>query len=178
LSLLETKPDVSYLLLVPCIEVFVGRLNRRKTREELGPEVVAALDACANNDAARFLEARLLELDRGIAKSFVEFIVEHTTDDFWSASQAASHSGQIQRDELERLLKRIYTQRSKTLHEGQPFPPNIVSPDGVQEIDRREGFAIGEKRWTKADFIPYVGFFERLVHHVVVEFLRRQVTKP
>jgi hypothetical protein len=176
LAIIDDKPDLAYLLLVSCLEVFVAKFVPRTREEDLPAAVREALDKCADPEARRVLLNRLLELDRGISRNFVTFVDSHVAESFWQESpQISEAEGRIARDELPELLRRVYNQRSKTLHEAEPFPPNVLSPAHPDaEIDRRPEIVVGQRKWTQAQFIPYARFFERLVQHVIVQFVERR----
>jgi hypothetical protein len=173
LAVIDDKPDIAYLLLVTAVEVFVAKMGRRTAEADLIPELRDALAKVSDEQARKLLLGRILDLDRGIARNFVSCIVDLVGDEFWDQSpKISTEKGRVDRGELPELLRRIYGQRSKTLHEAEPFPPNIVDPpDGDAEIDRSEEVIVGERRWTHNQIIPYVRFFERLVQHVLVRFL-------
>lgn len=177
LSLIDAKPDLAYLLLVSCIEVFVGRLGRRTKETDLAPTLRDALAKCDEGSRAVILEAYLAQ-DRGVGRNFVEFILEHVGDEFWAASPKITvDKGLIERVELPALLTRIYDARSKLVHEAEPFPPNVLdAPDDKSEIDRRSELTVGEKRWSQKQIIPYARFFERLVQHVLTAFLKKHTS--
>jgi hypothetical protein len=79
--------------------------------------------------------------------------------------------GRIEPTQLSQLLERIYNQRSATLHRGEPFPPNIFGlPMIGAELDFGD-LMIGDRKWEEKDFIPHPSFFERLVNHVLKNFL-------
>jgi hypothetical protein len=173
LDLLDERPEVAYLLLVSAVEVFVARLGLRTREEDLPKETLILLDLVADASVRKKLVDRFLELDRGIQRNFVRFMMSHVTQEFWEASPKCSPAeGRVESSELEDLLNRVYNQRSLMVHVGQPFPPNIEnSPKSVAEIDRSiEVTALG-RRWAQSDFLPYVRFFERLVQHVLTTFL-------
>lgn len=74
------------------------------------------------------------------------------------------------------ILKRIYNQRSQTLHAGEPFQPhvfNLIPISSTIEIPRWfYGYISGDRRWYEKDFIPYPHFFERLVNEVLKSYLK------
>jgi hypothetical protein len=180
LDLLEDRPDLAYLLLVSAIEVFVGRYGKHMEEDDLPQPVRAALAKIPEEDARQVLLRRILELDRGITRNFVQFVLEHTQDSFWQeGTNLPAERGRILKGELPKLLKTIYNQRSLTLHDGEPFPPNVFEPpNDLAEIDRTEEITVEGRRWTASQFLPYPRFFERLVQHVLLTFLDRRTKEP
>jgi len=176
---IDDKPDIAYLLLVSAVEVFVAKFMPRTSEDELSTDLVQALAKC-DPEPRKILLRRILELDRGISRNFVSFVTAHVADDFWLQSpKISADQGRVSREELPELLKRIYNQRSKTLHEAEPFPPNVLAPpNNDTEIDRRPEITVGQRKWTQPQFVPYVRFFERLVQHVLVTFLKIKSEAP
>jgi hypothetical protein len=173
LAIIDDKPDLAYLLLVSSIEVFVAKFMPRTKEEDLPADIREALDKCTDSEARARIVKRLIELDRGISRNFATFIDAHVGDAFWSESpQISVDEGRVTKEELWDLMKRVYNQRSKTLHEAEPFPPNVLSPTNAKaDIDRRPEITVGQRKWTQSQFIPYVRFFERLVQHVLMQFV-------
>jgi hypothetical protein len=176
LELLDTKPDVAYLLLVSAIEVFIAKLGLRQAEEDFAVNIKDALLAVPEPHRA-VLVKRLLEVDRGIQKNFVKFMLDYITPAFWerSSKHLSPADGRIEEHEIGDLMIRVYSQRSQMVHAGEPLPPNIVNPpETAAEIDRSAEVSALGRRWTQAEYLPYVRFFERLVQHVLVAFLERQ----
>lgn len=173
LMLIDSKPDLAYLLLVSCVEVFVGKLGRKTLETDLKDAVKEALARC-DEGGRQVLLQEILDLDRGISRNFVAFIIENLDEQFWLQPGRPAPPKRVEPEELPEILKRIYAARSKLVHEAEPFPPNVLdAPDDESEIDRRPELVIGEKRWSGGQMIPYARFFERLIQHVLVRFLER-----
>lgn len=172
--MIEGQPDFAYLMLVSAIETLcrdqeIGQV----TLSDISPKLAALVGSVENEDLRVSLEKAILEREKFIARRFVAFILEHTEEDFWREEKRPEY-GRIGPEELPELLKRIYDQRSKTLHEGEPFPPSVFHPPKMgAEIDFSLGMSVGERKWTPKDFIPHPHFFERLVNHVLKTFLKR-----
>lgn len=177
LVLLDDKPDLAYLLLVSCIEVFVAKFYPKTTESDLPADIQAALATHPDTAMRDKLSKRLVESDHRISRGFLAFIQQHVSKTFWDESpKIRPEDGRVEENELATLVKRIYNQRSKTLHAAEPFPPNVLDPpDNEAEIDRRKEIRVGSRSWGEAQIIPYVRFFERLVNHVLLEFLRRTI---
>ena len=67
------------------------------------------------------IEKTIIENSPLIARRFKKFIIDNIEEVFWSA-QGRPVLGRINREDLPYLLGRIYDQRSKTLHNAEPFP--------------------------------------------------------
>lgn len=131
------------------------------------------IEAIEDRELRSKIEHSILKRERFIGRRFITFILDHIENDFWIKDKRPEH-GQIKPEQLPELLKRIYNQRSRTLHLGEPFPPLIFEPPLVgAEIDFCLGMTVGEKRWEPKDFIPHVHFFEKLVNNVLKVFLQK-----
>ena len=175
LELIEENPDLAYLNLVSSIEVLAQGFDVGEvTLRDLDAGLADCVERIPDSALKREIEVRILTRERLIGRRFVQFILAHIDSSFWEAPDRPSQ-GHIAQDQLPTLLDRVYRQRSRTLHTGEPFPPNAFTPpmQGA-EIDFSSGVIVGERRWGAEDFIPYPWFFERLCNHVIKNFLRRK----
>ncbi len=172
LGLVEENSEMAYLALVSAVEVLAERYEIDKPPlQELDPQLAGLISQVDSADLRHRLQNRILARERLIARKFKRFILDHVQDSFWQYEGRPEH-GKIEPTELPDLLARIYNQRSRTLHTGEPFPPNAVGPPVIwEEIDRSLGMSAGERSWTPEEYIPHVHFFERLVNHVLISFL-------
>ena len=171
---IEGQPDIAYLNLVSAIEVLCQDTKIADVKLfEINCGLAKLLGKIENEDLRADIEKALLEKERFIGRRFVTFIMNHIDDEFWNYPDRPEH-GKINPGDLPFLLKRIYDQRSRTLHSGEPFPPQIFEPPfNGAEIDTSLGTSIGDKKWTPKDYIPHPHFFERLVNYVLKEFLKK-----
>lgn len=178
LLLIEEQPDIAYLSLISAVEVLCQETDIGKiTLSDLDKQLAKLVNSVENEDLRNKIEQTILKRERFISRRFVAFILEHIEESFWTEEKRPKH-GQIKPEEIPNLLKRIYEQRSRTLHTGEPFPPSIFSPPMMEEeIDFSLGMIKGEKRWEPKDFIPHPHFFERLVNHVFRNFIKRNQVK-
>lgn len=174
LILIEEQPDMAYLNLVSAIEVLckntdIGEVKLSDLDKTLSTVVGSVKDEGLRNK----IEQAILKRERFHSRRFVSFILNHIEKDFWDNEKRPQH-GKITSKELPDLLRRIYRQRSRTLHDGEPFPPTIFThPWREAEIDFSRGIMVGGRKWEPKDFIPYPHFFERLVNHVLKTFLKK-----
>lgn len=181
LLLIEEEPDLAYLNLVSAIEVLCQDTDVGKvTLEDLGYNRLVELLARVEDEGLREeLEQAILQKERLIKRRFVRFILDHVEESFWSDDErwpegSRSEHGRIEPDQLERLLRKIYDQRSVTLHKGEPFPPQTFNAHGWrEEIDTSISMRSGEREWRSTDYIPNPLFFERLVSHVLLTYITR-----
>ncbi len=175
---IENFPEQAYLNLVSSIETLskdydIGKISLQELDENLST-LVNSID---NKELGKKIEEAILNRERKIGRRFVKFIIDHTTDEFWKDT-GRPEMGRIDLKELPALLTKIYEQRSSTLHMGEPFPPPIYSaPIRGSEICPAQSVERSGRKWENKDFIPYPHFFERLVNHVLKNFLMKNQTK-
>jgi hypothetical protein len=174
LLVIEEQPDIAYLNLVSSIETLCQDYPIENVTLSQIDETLANLVKSIENEALmNEIEKAILKKERLINKKFVLFIMEYTENSFWERNDRPEY-GRVNPDKFEEILKRIYTQRSKYLHSGEPFPKSIYfAPVANEEIDGASAMMSMDKRWEQKDFIPYPHFFEKLVNHVLINFLRR-----
>jgi hypothetical protein len=174
LELIESNAELAYLNLISAVEVLAQHHPvETPSLDSLDSRLAGLLDTVQQGPLRKQLEEAILKRERFIRRRFVNFILDHIEQVFWDEAERPEH-GKVLPTELPELLDRIYDQRSRTLHSGQPFPPNSLGPVALwSEIDRSYGFSVGERKWEPDEFIPQIQFFERLVNHVLVVFLRR-----
>lgn len=174
LLLVEEEPDFAYLNLVSAIEVLCGDTDIGKvTLQDLNTKLSGLVRSIDDESLKIEVEAEILKNNRFIKRKFVKFILDNLDENFWDEGERPK-IGKIESTDLELLLGRIYDQRSKTLHEGDPFSPSVCHPPILgEEIDISLGEFQGDRIWKLKKFIPSVQFFERLVNHVLKTFLKR-----
>lgn len=174
LQVIEEQPDTAYLNLVSAIEVLCQETKIEEPKLIDLDKKLADIVHCIEDESLRNeIEKAILSRERFISRRFVRFILDHIEENFWTKTKRPKY-GRVKPEELNKFLNKIYEQRSKTLHEGEPFPKYIfLSPLMGEEVPTGLSVMMGKKKWDKKDFIPYPHFFERLVNHVMITFLER-----
>lgn len=203
LELMEVRPDVSYLNLVSAVETLARDVNIGEPNlDDLQPELQSLIGEISDQKLREKIIQKLVE-GRFFRRKFAEFIRQQILKDesFWNYERRPSQLGRVCPQNLDRLLKNIYDQRSRTLHTGERFPDYIFVPWGeipglvdlpedayvnkkiivhhepMQEILSGTRVTSGGRTWESKDFIPCPHFFERLVNHVLKNYLKTcQVT--
>ncbi len=172
--IIEEQPDLAYLDLVSAIETLCREQKIEDVElHELDGGLASLVDSIENHELKDKIKQSILKKEHFICRKFREFIIENTEESFWNYEERPKQ-GQIEPNILRELLTRIYNQRSKTLHEGQPFPPNIFIPPLMgAELDFSKGMIVKGRRWEEKNYIPNPHFFERLVNHVLKTYLKR-----
>jgi hypothetical protein len=125
LLMIEEHPDMAYLNLISAIEVLCKEVDIGEVKlADLENEKLAELINCIENEKLRkTIEQTILKREQFIGRRFVAFILDYSEKDFWTTERP--EYGAIKRDDLPEILKRIYDQRSNTLHNEDPFPPTV-----------------------------------------------------
>lgn len=172
--ILESYPEFSYLNLISAIEVLSNTLTSNDYSIE-NYHVFELTKQIVDQELRAKIENEFLK--KGLKqRKFVAFILKYIDASFWK-NEKPKEPGEIRikPDEIERLLKKVYDARSKLLHDGEPFIPTIsgslYAKDGEMPIGL--GLSVGEKKWDQKEFLPNLHFFERLVRHVILEFIKK-----
>ncbi len=196
LELMEVRPDVSYLNLVSAVETLAQEVDiGEPTLDDLREGMEELVKEIADLHLRQRFMNMLVE-QRFFTRKFYTFIQKcmERDKDFWTYERRPKGPGKIDEKSLPSFLKRIYSQRSRTLHAGEPFPfyvferttlPGLEGyPEGTwlgksiiphhQEMDEIPTATMmhGGRTWKLKDFIPYPHFFERLVNHVLKNYLK------
>jgi len=176
---IEDYTDIAYLNLISAIEVLCQNYRINKSISDINDKALNDFYNKLDDELKKEFEIIILRRERLIKTNFVKFILDHLDDSFWNYEKRPKVFGRIKEDEIEDILKRIYDYRSKLLHTGEQFPiyifypPESINKNEYAEIPFCEGTGTLGKMWNKNEFIPYPHFFERLVNHVLINFLRK-----
>lgn len=174
LSLIETQPDIAYLNLISAIETLSQDFDIGDVSiSDINIKLARLLESIKESELRIQIIQSILKSEKFIRRRFREFILNHIESSFWLRKKP--DTGAIKREDLPRILNNIYDQRSKTLHDGDPFPPWVYQdPTRYEwEIPTALSISFGEKKWLPKEFIPYPHFFEKLVNHVLITYLKR-----
>jgi len=105
-------------------------------------------------------------------KKFIRFIENYSRGFFKGGNYKAKHT-RIFRKDLEKNLDAIYNARSKYLHTGEPmYLSHPIRGASNWDIDRSLGIIIDRRRIPKSQKLPYTHWFERLVRHCLMNYLK------
>lgn len=174
LLVMDEQPDIAYLNLVSSIEALCQDYPVEKmTLSKIDKKLSSLVNSIEDIELRREIERRLIKKERMINKRFVVFIKAYTDESFWKRPDRPER-GKVSPDQFESILKKIYRQRSKYLHTGEPFQNTIyIPPLQGEEIPLGLATMYRGKLWEEKDYIPYPHFFEKLVNHVLINFLRK-----
>lgn len=182
IQMIEEQPDIAYLNLVSAIEILCQETEFKKpTLQEYDQNLYNLIyNNIADEEIRNKISESILNKPPYIKRKFVNFIINHVENSFWKYKNRPDKPvlGRINPDDLPELLEKIYDQRSRTLHNGEPFPIYIfIHPIMGGEIPVGSSIMFAGRKWMKEDYIPYPYFFERLVRHVLINFLKRNQIK-
>lgn len=176
ISITEKEPDMAYLHLISAIEALcqdakIDKVNLSEFNSKLDRLINEVEDIGLRNK----IKNEIIKNERFIRRRFVQFILNNVEKDFWDRNITSKTAVLIKPENLQKLLKNIYDQRSVTLHNGTPFPPYIFDSAQPPDSDILGALDISHlgRKWHNKDFIPYLHFFEGLVNYVLKTFLKK-----
>lgn len=107
-------------------------------------------------------------------KKFIRFIERHSKGFFKGGRYRAIHA-KIKKANLPKILDAIYSARSSYLHSGEPMhlsQPTIDSYRWRWDTDPTLGMIIDNRRISASKKLPYTYFFDSLVRHCLLQFLK------
>jgi hypothetical protein len=179
LELIESRPDIAYLLLISTVEslaaVALGDYEPTEL-EKLGTESAVVVQKCALKLGLDEKKAKLLALEssRGaywLGKKFKKFLLDFVSLDELAAKDRVflvPENFCPRKEDVPKALSRIYDARSGNLHRASPFPKSV---------------GLGTSPWIKpgqlptgwmfeSSFeVPPVPWFERVVSIAALKFL-------
>lgn len=115
---------------------------------------------------------------RKARKKFIRFIENYSTGFFKGGKYRAMHT-KIKKARLSKILNAIYDARSSYLHSGEPMylsQPNRDSYKWKWDIDPSLYTIIDNRKISAAKKLPYTYFFENIVRHCLLSFLKDRIT--
>jgi hypothetical protein len=176
LALRHTDPSIGYITLVSAVETLSHDAPiPMPTLGELNPDL-ARLVRERFPDGFSAVERAVLGQNRHIKKRFIAFTLAHLPESYWADPTRPTEEWARFRDpdHLTTYLSRIYNARSSALHDGVPFPPTASFLNNQEEVPIAGGMQIGNRHWQARELLPPFRAFERIVHHVLTEYLRRE----
>lgn len=172
LDQMEVETEFAYLSLISAIEALSAE-SVIEGQVELPERHKALIQRVSDPALATDLETELAQYAVP-TKKFVNFVMNHVDKKFWDSEERPKLEPSLVRPEMLReLLSRVYGARSEFLHSGVPLFPFAVMAYRGMEMPFGLSFGEGDRVWLPKEYIPHITFFERLVHHVLSEFLSR-----
>lgn len=119
-----------------------------------------------------FTELKKLFEVRKPRKKFKRFIQQYSRGFFKGGKFKAPHT-KIRKADLEKTLNAIYDSRSDYLHNGQAMYLSHPMRGGLKwDADPSLGMIIDRRKFPIRRKLPYGSFFQRLVRHCLLEFIK------
>jgi len=159
-----------FIKMVSSVEALLTSGNYRKDN------LHKKIENLANKDI--FLKNEKNELynwlnNRAINKRFKQFIKKYSVGFFKGGKRKAEHC-YIRKNELDTYLKRIYSARSKYLHEGIPMYLSMDLNDKSTicwDVDPTQGQMIDRNKIDGKTKLPRTRWFERIVNYSIKKFI-------
>jgi hypothetical protein len=178
LWLAESEPNLCWLMLVGAVETAANcwRAGSDSALDRLiasDPDFVADLknagiDGLAERVAEKFAGTI------GAAKKFIDFLLDFLPD---PPEQRPAQWGQVEwsPDNLRRAFAKIYSHRSKALHDGMPFPAPMCWPpikyetswNAVAERPALVGFSVSGGTWLADELPMHLHTFEYIARKAI-----------
>jgi hypothetical protein len=182
MELIHDRPDIAYQLLISSVETIAnGVLCDFRPPEEAMLEHQRGLHELAlrlqlDAETAKRLTLEACRREWWATKKFKKFLIDHVSEAVWNEQDelfpALPQEVIPKRENLERMLGRIYTARSKATHEGQAFPHSAFYTGGPH-LSVRAGTAL---YMTKSPFPPVI-WFERIVNSSLCAYWARALAE-
>ena len=176
LQKIEDEVDISYALLVPCIESLANSYfeDYQPTDEEKIDSQAKLIKAASKYNLSKddIKQLALTAASQGQKwnlKKFLKFIEDFCTDKIWEKDELFKLEGVLlpSKVDFEKALKTIYNSRSEFQHQGKSFP-EVAKIGGGPTISIKASHSLlsGEK-------FPSIYWFERVVNLTLKNFLIR-----
>jgi protein-tyrosine-phosphatase len=182
LWIVESEPELAWLLLVSALEVAALQLQVQKSPVEILREEKPRLVALLGDDK---LESVAEEFDRELGatarfKALARRFLPEPPD------RRPPEAYQLNWDpaEMERRFGKVYKLRSNSLHEGIPFPPPMCDPPAELAEDIWSETVVGLATsstggvWAKADLPFSLHMFEYMTRGILLKWWRALANLP
>ena len=177
--------EMVFIRLVSAIEILSGAYKLRKKDNPLNGEKFSVMfnDTSLTKEQAKQLKEILKVNGQGkiqIGKSkqkFINFVKAHSTGCLKGGNWKAKHV-RITRQNLPDVLTTIYDARSRYLHSGEPmYLSQFMHGAGKWDTDPSLGMMIDNRKFPSAHKLPYTYWFENLVRHCLLNYLKSNLPK-
>jgi Apea-like HEPN len=170
-------PEMVFIRLVSAIETLCKHVTLDRKDDALEEQKVATLIATSDLSPEHKKELKTTFDVRKSRKKFVRFIEQHSSGYFKGGNFKAKRL-KIKRADLDKVLRIIYDARSKYLHAGEPMFLSTPFKGGEKwDTDPILGMWVDSRRFDAAQKLPYAHFFEVLVRHCLLNYLKAKSSK-
>jgi hypothetical protein len=170
--------EMVFIRLVSAIEALCGQMKLDRKDDALEEQKIVALIASSNLSPEQQKELKSTFDVRKSGKKFIRFIEQYSSGYFKGGNFKAKRL-KIKRADLEKVLRIIYNARSKYLHAGEPMFLSTPFKGGEKwDTDPILGMWVDSRRFDSAQKLPYAHFFEGLVRHCLLNYLKANSSQP
>ncbi len=170
--------EMVFIRLVSAIEALCGHMTLDRKDDALEEQKIATLIASSNLSPEQKKELKNTFDVRKSGKRFIRFIEQHSGGYFEDGNFEAKPL-KIKRADLDKVLKTIYSARSKYLHAGEPMFLSTPFKGGEKwDTDPIQGMWVDSRRFDAAQKLPYAHFFEGLVRHCLLNYFKANSSRP
>ncbi len=166
--------EMVFIRLVSSIEALSEfiRLNNKDDLFEGRKFEDVIRDDVLSNEETKELQ-KIFEV-RKVGQKFIRFIGQYSIGFFKGGKYRAPHL-KIKKSQLPKVLKTIYDARSSYLHNGEPMylsQPSRYSYEWGWDTDPILSTIIDNRRMSTSKKLPYTYWFEELVRHCILTFIK------
>lgn len=182
----DSEPHLSWLLLVTAIETAAIQWKAEKAtpteRLQLGiPELTEKLDVAGGQELVDYVAEQIADM-LGSTVKFVSFLLEHLPP---PPDKRPPPFVQVAWDPktLKGDFRKIYSARSKALHDGIPVPaPMCFPPELFENVPAEKSWSTAGGAWSTTwlgkDTPMLLGTFEYIARHALLKWWQRLPLRP
>ncbi len=184
IKIIDLEPELSFLSLVSAIEILSNKMEIGVSFSGLGSNWQGVGKIINENikdpELNKKLKDKIIKNQYFISKKFKSFIKKYLPSDFWEYSDSEEDSGKAKKEDLDKYINSIYTQRSLTLHAGYPLPHTSWHMNGKTDIPfglpvSEMGKPIKPRRAKEIRNLPTVMFIERMVNSILNNYYEKEI---
>jgi hypothetical protein len=170
--------EMVFIRLVSAIEALCRYVTLDRKDDALDEQKIARLIANSDLSPDQQKELKTTFDVRKSGKKFIRFIEQNSSGYFKGGNFKAKRL-KIKRADLGKVLRIIYDARSKYLHAGEPMFLSTPFKGGEKwDTDPILGMWVDSRRFDAVQKLPYAHFFEGLVRHCLLNYLKANSSKP
>lgn len=164
--------EMVFIRLVSAIEALSKLVKLDTNNDPLSKINADNLIKCLGIKKDDVLEIKNILAARKSQKKFIAFVTEYSSGFFKGGFSRAPHT-KIYKKDLTSVLNTIYTARSAYLHTGQSmYLSQPIHGSHKWDTDPSFGMTIDNHTFHVSEKLPYASFFEGLVRHCLIVFLK------
>ncbi|MGA2905191.1 MAG: hypothetical protein ABSD98_15275 [Candidatus Korobacteraceae bacterium] len=170
-------PEMVYIRLVSAIESLSKDIALTRKDDILEEKRVATLIQESDFSTEEKQELRSIFEVRKSRKRFVAFVQQHCAGFFKGGNWRARHL-KVRKGSLPKILDTIYKARSSYLHSGEPMFLSGIATRQKWDMDPTAEMIIDNRRLPGSAKLPYAHFFEGLVRHCLLNYVKANASIP